>query len=85
MRQVADGERFSDRGNRDERHSEIYIYDDIGPKGGSLICTIQDFHCVDVVMKGKTTELWFEGRFPIAMPSGVVMCAEEGESTDEPE
>jgi hypothetical protein len=79
MRQVVDGERLSGHGTQESGYPEILIFDGIGVKDGSLICSIQSFHTANVVVKGTTTELWFEwfeSRLCLVIPDGIVKYAE---------
>lgn len=69
MHIVRDGERLSG-------FPEILIADGERPGGGSLMCSIQCFHWADVVVKGGTTELWFENKTCLTIPNGIVQYPE---------
>ncbi|HEX4273980.1 MAG TPA: hypothetical protein VHZ74_01430, partial [Bryobacteraceae bacterium] len=74
--QVIDGEKLSGHRNDRGQYPDICISDGKGPGGGSMLFSIQSFHWADVVVKGNTTELWFENKMCLAIPDGVVQYAE---------
>ena len=40
------------------------------------MCSIQSFHWADVVIKGDTTELWFENKFCLSIAHGIMQYGE---------
>jgi hypothetical protein len=76
MRKVINGERLSGHGTVSGGYPEICILDGVGLNGGSMICSIQSFHCAEVAVNGQATELSFEDTTCLSIQHGIVMYAD---------